>query len=266
MAVNEYDINLVNSAKSGNTQAFEELYTRFYGNIFALARMTVKNDSDAEDILQQAFLSAWRNLHDLTSPEAFSTWLQKITLNLCYALMRRKSITILMDAENETEDFSEDISDEFLPAVYSERDDLRIRLGKIIDSLSEVQKQTIVLFCFNEQKVEEIAYIMECNVGTVKSRLILARKAVRAEVEEEEQKSGEKFCGITGIPMLSLGEMLCRHLESQLLTADIYGTALSAITEGISQGAASGGNIATGSGSTVTGGITGSSENIFQNN
>jgi len=145
-----------------------------------------------------------------------------------------------MDAESETEDFSEDESDEFLPAVYAERDDLRSRLGKIIDSLSEVQKQTVVLHYFNEQKVEEIAYIMECNVGTVKSRLFLARKAIRAEVEEEERKSGEKFYGIAGIPMLSLGSLLNGHFEAQLLTTDVFAKTIAAISEAISQGIAEG--------------------------
>ena len=233
MAMTEHDINLVKQAKSGNTQAFEELYDRYYGKIFALARMTVKNEADAEDILQQAFISAWRNMHSLTSPEAFSTWLQKITLNQCYSLLRKKSIVILMDAENETEDFSEDIADDFLPAVYAERDDLRQRLGKIIDSLSEVQKQTIVLFYFNEQKVEEIAYIMECNVATVKSRLFLARKAIRAEVEEEERKSGEKFYGIAGIPMLSLGELVTQYIGSQSLSVEISTGVLASLSETI---------------------------------
>jgi len=235
MAMNEYDINLVNLAKSGNTQAFEELYDRYYGKIFALARMTLKNEADAEDILQQAFISAWRNMQSLTNPEAFSTWLQKITLNHCYSLLRRKSIVILMDAESDTEDFSEEISDEFLPAVYAERDDLRQRLGKIIESLSEVQKQTIVLFYFNEQKVEEIAYIMECNVATVKSRLFLARKAIRAEVEEEERKSGEKFYGIAGIPMLALGDFITQHINSQALSGEIISSVLTALSESISQ-------------------------------
>jgi len=234
MAMNEHEINLAILAKSGDTRAFEELYDLYYGKIFALARMTVKNEADAKDILKQAFLSAWQSLHTLTHPEAFSTWLQKITISLCYSLLRKKSIKILMDAENETEDISDDISDEFLPAVYAERDDLRSRLGKIIDSLSEVQRQTIVLHYFNEQKVEEIAYIMECNIGTVKSRQVLARKAIRAEVEEEEQKSGEKFYGIAGIPMLSLSDLFAQYIKSQALSDEISSGILSTLTETIS--------------------------------
>ena len=236
MAMGEREIALVVSAKGGDSKAFEELYNFYYSKIFALARTTLRNESDAEDILQQSFISAWRNLHSLINPEGFNTWLQKITLNNCYSLLRKKNITILLDADSDIDNFGEDISDELLPAIYAERDDLRKRLGKIIDSLSDVQKQTIVLYYFNEQKVEEIAYIMECNVSTVKTRLFLARKAIRSEVEEEERRSGEKFYGIIGIPMLPFGDMLAQYIQSQMLSIEASTSMLVHVREALSQG------------------------------
>jgi len=247
MAMNEREVAMVVSAQGGDSNAFEELYNLYYSKIFALARMTVKNEADSEDILQQTFINAWRNLSKLVNPAGFNTWLQKITLNLSYSLLRNKNIAILRDAESEMEEISEDISDDVLPSVYAERDDLRMRLGKIIDGLSEVQKQTIVLYYFNEQKVEEIAYIMDCTINTVKTRLFLARKAIRSEVEEEERKSGEKFYGIVGIPLLPFGEMFAQHLQSQMLTTEVSSSVLGAVTEAISQGASSGVQVASGS-------------------
>ena len=247
MAMSEHDITLVTAAKTGDSSAFEELYSRYYGKIFALARMTVKNDANAEDVLQETFILAWRNLHNLETPATFSTWLQKITLNQCYSLLRKKNIAVPLDADDDIEAYLEEPSDELLPAVYAERDDLRIRLGKIIDGLSDVQKQTVVLFYFNEQKVEEIAEIMQCNAGTVKKRLFLARKAIRTEVEEQERKSGEKFYGIAGIPMLAIGDLLKQQIEAAVLSAaDIYATALAAVTQAITQGAAAGSAAAAG--------------------
>ena len=234
MAMNEREIALVSAAKAGDSKAFEDLYNHYYGKIFALARMTVKNDANAEDILQDTFISAWKNLNTLANPAAFNTWLQKIALNQCYSLLRKKNITIQMDEESDIEDFIEEPSNELLPSIYAERDDLRIRLGKIIDGLSDIQKQTVVLYYFNEQKVEEIAYIMDCNVGTVKKRLFLARKAIRTEVEEEERKSGEKFYGIAGIPMLPIGSLLAQQFESQVLATEVYATILATVTEAIS--------------------------------
>ena len=250
MAMSEHDIELVVSAQGGDGKAFEELYTRYYNKILALSRMTVKNEADSEDILQQTFVSAWQNLHSLTSPAAFNTWLQKIALNQCHSLLRRKNIAILMDADNDIENFDDESSDDLLPAIYAERDDLRTRLGKIINGLSDVQKQTITLYYFSDQKVEEIAYIMECNISTVKTRLLLARKAIRSEVEEEERKSGEKFYGIAGIPLLPIGTMLVQQIQSQMPSSGVYYGALAGVTEAISQTAATG--AATGAATTAT--------------
>jgi len=263
MAMNEHEIALVTDAIKGDIKAFEELYTHYYGKIFALARMTVKNETDAEDILQQTFINAWQSLSSLDNPEAFNTWLQKITLNLSYNLLRKKNMAILTDIEGDTEEIIEDASDDFIPSMYAERDDLRLRLGKIIDGLSEIQKQTVVLYYFNEQKVEEISYIMDCSVGTVKKRLFLARKAIRTEIEEEERKSGEKFYGIAGIPMLPLGELLCSHIESQLLAADAYTSILASIIESISsQGTAIGDGVAADSIAAESGAESGAAESV----
>ena len=146
MAMTEHEISLVFAAKGGDSRAFEELYGLYYNKVFALARATVRNEADAEDILQQAFLNAWRYLDRLTDPMAFNTWIQRVTLNLCHSLMRKKNIAILLDAESDIDDFQDMESDDLLPAVYAERDDLKHRLGKILDGLSEVQKQTVILF------------------------------------------------------------------------------------------------------------------------
>ena len=240
MAMNERDIMLVAAAKNGDNRSFEELYGLYYNKVFTLARMTVKNEADAEDILQQAFINAWQNLNMLTNPAAFNAWIQKITLNLCYSLLRKKNIAILLDAENDMADFGDETLDSnLLPALYAERDDLRARLGKIIDGLSEVQKQTVVLYYFNELKVEEIAYIMECNSGTVKSRLFLARNTIRSEIEEQETRSGQKFYGVAGIPMLPFAELLAQQIGAHTISPTISSSIFNSISQAISQSAAS---------------------------
>ncbi len=95
-----------------------------------------------------------------------------------YALARKTSkILMLKNPKNR------------LPAVYAERTDLQERLGRIIDGLSDVQRQAIALYYFNELSVDEISDVMECSANTVKTWLFLARKAIRTEIEEQECKS-----------------------------------------------------------------------------
>jgi len=234
MAMGEREIMLVDAAINGDTGCFEELYELYHRKVFALARMTVKKKSDAEDILRQTFLSAWRDLHTLNVPSAFSTWIQKIALNMCYSLLRKKSIAMLLDAVDDIEKFGEGATDgDLLPAAYAERDDLRASLGKIIDGLSEVQKQSVVLFYYNGLDVDEISYVMGCNTGTAKSRLFLARKAVRSEIDELEMRSGLKLCGVAGVQMLPFADLLAQQLEAQTISPAVSESILGTIDSDI---------------------------------
>ncbi|MFV0485423.1 MAG: RNA polymerase sigma factor [Candidatus Saccharimonadales bacterium] len=247
--MNDWDITLVTEAQSGNTKCFEELYELYHKKVFAVIRTTVKNRADAEDILQQTFLAAWRNLKNLSNPAAFNTWIQRIAINQCYELLRKKNIAILLDSENELDNMVDDAPDDLIPAVYAEREDLRIRLGRILEDLSEVQRQTITFYYFNELKVEEIAEIMECSANTVKTRLFLARKTIKNEIEEQERKTGQKFYGIAGIPMLALSQILAQQVEAASLSTAASNSILGSITSTIASEAAVAAQVAAEAGS-----------------
>ncbi|MFV0529154.1 MAG: RNA polymerase sigma factor [Lachnospiraceae bacterium] len=250
--MNDWEITLVTQAQTGNTKCFEELYELYHKKVFAVIRTTVKNRADAEDILQQTFLSAWRNLKNLSNPAAFNTWVQRIAINHCYELLRKKNIAILLDSESELDSIVDDASDELIPAVYAEQEDLRVRLGRILEDLSEVQRQTITLFYFSELKVEEIAEIMACSANTVKTRLFLARKAIRSEIEEQERKSGQKFYGIAGIPMLPLAQILSQQIEAASLSATASSAILGSVTSTIASEAAVAAQVAAEAGSAAS--------------
>ena len=242
----EWEVALVTEAQSGNSKCFEELYELYHEKVFAVIQTTVKNRADAEDILQQTFLNAWRNLKNLSNPAAFNAWIQRIAINQSYELLRKKNIAILLDSEDELNYIADNTSDEFIPAVYAEREDLRIRLGQIIDGLSEVQRQTVMLYYFNELKVEEIAEVMECSANTVKTRLSLARKSIKNEIEERERKSGQKFYGIAGISVLVLSQVLAGQVEAAALGTSASGAILQNITSTIANEAAVAAQTATG--------------------
>ena len=254
MAMTEKQIQLVLAAQKGDVKSFEELYAIYYEKVYAFARMILKNENEAEDVLQETFIAAWKKLDTLQTPETFSVWIQIIAKNLCYMQLRRKNISLLLDTDQDRiENFEIDDDKDFLPAVYAERDDLKERLGKIIEGLSDVQRQTIVLFYFNELSVDEISNIMECSPGTVKSRLFLARNAIRAEVEEQEQKTGQKFYGVIGIPMLPFDKFVQSHMESFSIGQNAAKNSFDAITNSInSSSPESSPGIDTGSQATMT--------------
>ena len=229
---------LVLAAQSGDSDSFTELYQLYYQKIFALAKATVRSNDDAEDVLQMTFLKAWNHLGKLKNLSAFSTWIQRITLNQCYSLLRKKHIDISIDNGDEDTEPIQLESDLMLPEVYAERSDLKERLGRIIRSLSTLQQQAVSLYYFDGLPVENIAWIMDCSVNTVKSRLFLARKSIKTEIEEQERKSGQPFYGIVGLGTIPFGKLFVEQVEANALPQSAVSEVLESITQYIAESVA----------------------------
>ena len=101
MAMTEKQIQFVLAAQKGDVKSFEELYVIYYEKVYAFARMILKNENEAEDVLQETFITAWRKLDTLHTPETFSVWIQIIAKNLCYMQLRRKNISLLLDTDQD---------------------------------------------------------------------------------------------------------------------------------------------------------------------
>ena len=240
MEKQEYLQSLVASAKSGNERGFVELYKLYYEKIYALARTTLKSEADAEDALQSTFIKAWQKLDSLEDGAAFNTWIQRIALNECYGIIRKRKGNISLDDDEFQLPISKEQAEEelFLPQAYAEREDLNGRLKQIIDQLSDVQRQSIMLYYFSELSVAEIADVMNCSEGTVKSRLFLARKSIKTEIEEQERKSGEKFYGVAGIPMVWFGKVFVAQIKGTMLSKSVAAAIIKTVLTGASRGAA----------------------------
>ena len=241
MAISEQEIMLVRAVQNKDQKSFEELYTKYYKKIYAIAFATTKNVPDAEDILQITFSKVWRSISSLEDPSAFNTWVQKIAINESNDLLKKRKPSVSIDDEEDESPVTELESDLMLPEVYAEREDLSARLRKIIYELSDVQRQTVMLFYFDNLTISEIAQIMDCNESTVKSRLYLARKAIRTEIEEQERKTGTKFFGIVGIPVLPFAKIFVGQVEQSLISestaAVIYAKINSAVLSAASTAA-----------------------------
>ena len=213
----EYRRTLVFAAKHGNEKSFGALYEMYYEKIYALALTTLKNAADAEDALQMAFIRAWQSIRTLEDIDAFNSWIQRIALHQCYDILRKKNIRIPFEDMQETVVLDREEEELALPQAYAERRDLNERLKAVIDTLSDVQRQTVMLYYFSELSVEEIAQVMGCSEGTVKSRLFLARKSIKTEIEERERRSGERFYGVVGMPMLPFSYLFVLQVKRTMI-------------------------------------------------
>lgn len=217
-----YESELVIRAKNGDANALNLLLDHNKSYIYAIAFALLKNHEDAEDAVQKTMITVWQSIGSLESPEAFKSWLYRIahTRSLNVLQSKKNSQVILDDDISDIPQLEDMESELMLPQAYAERDDLRDRLYRIIDGLSAVQRETIVLYYFNDRSVAEIAGIMDCSENTVKSRLYLARHSIKTEIEEQERKSGEKFYGIA-VGVLPIGYFIAEHIKNSLPSAEV---------------------------------------------
>lgn len=232
---------LVLQAKNGNADSLNTLLEANKNYIYAIAFALLKNKEDAEDAMQQALITVWQSIGSLENTEAFENWLYRITYTRSLNVLKsRKSNEIIMDDDiSDIANIENFESELMLPKEYVEQNDLRERLFKIIDSLSAVQRETILLHYFHDKTVGEIAEIMDCSQGTVKSRLYLARNTIKSEIEEQERKSGEKFFGVA-IGSVPISKLVTDFMNNNMLMPDKASQILSCAQNAFT----SGGNVA----------------------
>lgn len=224
---------LIEQAKNGNVDSLNVILDTYKSNVFAVAFAMLKNKEDAEDATQQALITIWRNIHHLKKIEAFETWLYHIAYTRSLNILKSRSHYEV--AENDSDDIytSEVEENELsLPSEYAEREDLRERLFRIIDSLSAVQRETIVLYYFDDKNVTEISEIMDCSEGTVKSRLYHARNYIKNSITEQEEQSGEKFFGIA-LDTLPIGQLITESVKADMPSAEEFANIIDLVKDGI---------------------------------
>ena len=179
---------LVKRAAAGNQDAFEQLLTRYQAQVYRLCFRMAGNADDAQDLTQEAFIKAWRNLPGFRFDCAFSTWLYRLTSNVCLDFLRaqRRRQTVSLTMENEDgEEALFDLPDAApLPEEQVLAGDEHSRLNRALSLLEPQQRQLLALRVVNDLSYTEIAAALEIKEGTVKSRLSRAREALRKKYEK----------------------------------------------------------------------------------
>ncbi len=193
----------VTSAIEGDEKAFAFLYEVTEQNMYYLALKYMKNASSAEDVLQEAYLKAWKALPNLKDPETFPAWLGRIVAN-CAKNALVKRTPLLFSQTEEGEILFDEIEDENIhsqpEANFTQEETSRL-VREMIDSLSDEQRLCILMYYLDGQSVKEISQALEVSENTVKSRLLYGRRALEKKAEELRKK-GYEFYGFAPISLL----------------------------------------------------------------
>ena len=178
------DAELVKRCQAGDYSAFDELINLYRGKVYAMIYNMIRNDADSWDLSQDVFIKAWKALPKFEGRSAFFTWLYRIAHNVTYDWSRKKKIS----SSGEFEDYMVDQVDPGgltnpkgvdSPDSELEREEVRGKITKAIDSLSTDHKEVVLLKEVEGMSYQEIADSVGCSTGTGMSRLFYARKKLK---------------------------------------------------------------------------------------
>ncbi len=174
------DEELVARCVEGDRDSFNELVVRWQRPVYALAYRVIGRDEDARDVAQEAFLRAFRAIKNFRGQAKFSSWIYRITLNLCRDWMRRERrtpVTLVAEVpEPKSETRGRSVED-----LAAQRD-LGRRVAAVMAQLPEEQRSAIVLKEYHGLTFQEIADLLDCPLSTVKTRLYQGLSVLRRDL------------------------------------------------------------------------------------
>ncbi len=174
------DSDIADLLRAGHRdRAFEALLERYEGKVYRLCCALLRDRTQAEDAAQESIVRVWKSLDSYDGRASLSSWIYAITRNRCLtALERRRAMESLSDSEIESEI-------EGLPATESEPAALRSEyLREMVDLLPERLRRTLLLFYYEDRSIGEVALMLGCPEGTVKTHLYRARAALVEQLKQ----------------------------------------------------------------------------------
>ena len=179
----------------------EQIYNEAYRAVYWTAMSLLKNEADAEDIVQDTFVALIESYESIKDKTKVVSWLKKTAANKCLDRIK------LAKTDNMDDEFFESVEavpEDFLPDSIVESDEMRKVVMDIIEkSLSDDVRRTLILFYFDEMSTKEIAEALGIPQGTVLWRLNFAKKKIKKEVEKYEDENNTKLFGMAALPFLS---------------------------------------------------------------
>ena len=199
MSDREVDQQLVERAQRGDQRAFGLLVSKYQGKLTRLLSRWIRDAGEVEDVAQEAFIKAYRALPNFRGDSAFYTWLYRIGINTAknylVALGRRPPTTGDVEAEDaENYEGGELLRDMNTPESQLATKQIVATVSSTLDALPEELRTAITLREIDSLSYEEIAGVMNCPIGTVRSRIFRAREAISAKVKPMlDNQSGKRW-------------------------------------------------------------------------
>ena len=185
----EYDASLVERAQKGDLDAFDSLTIKYRQRLLSVIYNMTSNREDAADLTQEAFVKAFRSIGRFKGKSSFFTWLYRIGVNVTLSHLQKNKARRFFSFENLSEEVNQETAFEVLASrSKTERptllNELQEKLNEALQKLSNKHRTIVVLFEIEGLSHKQIAEIMKCSEGTVRSRLHYAKQQLQAYLSD----------------------------------------------------------------------------------
>lgn len=179
----DIDKRLVERVQQGDKMAFDLLVTKYQRKLFRLVSRLVTNQAEAEDVVQETFIKAYRALHQFRGDSAFYTWLYRICVNTAKNFLDNQGRKVLALTDTSTEQMEsyaegENLRDMDTPESMLASKQIAQTVNVAIDELPEDLRMALSLREIEGLSYDEIASVMDCPIGTIRSRIFRARESI----------------------------------------------------------------------------------------
>ena len=182
------DLEVVRRVQNGDVAAFDQLVLKYRGRVYSVVYNLTSNREDASDLTQDAFIKSFQSINRFQGQSSFFTWLYRIGVNATLTHLRKNRLRTFFSFEQFTEDEkSSEIIEALTDKTGADRDafvkELQEKLNEALQKLSIKHRTVVTLFEIDGLSHDEIAEIVGCSVGTVRSRLHYAKQLLQAELQ-----------------------------------------------------------------------------------
>lgn len=183
------DVDIVRQVQAGDVAAFDRLILKYRERVYGILYNMTSNREDAADLTQEAFIKAFQSIHRFGGQSSFFTWLYRIAVNSTLSHLRKARLRSFFSLERI--DSEEPVAKEIIAALTdktgADRDtyarELQEKLNDAMHKLSIKHRTVVTLFEIDGLSHQEIADVMDCSVGTVRSRLHYAKQLLQSELQ-----------------------------------------------------------------------------------
>ncbi|MBI1747936.1 MAG: sigma-70 family RNA polymerase sigma factor [Acidobacteria bacterium] len=194
-AIGASDVDLIYRCKNQDEMAYFDFFKQYSRKVFNLAYRILGEESAAEDALQETFLNVFRGMKDFRGDAKLSTWLNRITINVCLGMLRKNRQKITLDLDHAADGYEGDVpmtreqSERYSPFAALRATEAKDQVQSVLDRLDGKHRLVVKWHDIDGFTIEEIAQRMDCPSGTVKSRLFYGRKEFKTVFNQMYRKN-----------------------------------------------------------------------------